>query len=102
MADNARNGDTWNYSVGFGSRFTSQAIDDTFRNLFPELVEKHEEIMQERIRLLGEGRVQKERDEYKGIMNSRDSSGERGDLQGLMALLAGIFAVVIFIFMRFL
>lgn len=76
--------------------------DDTFRNLFPELVEKHEEIMQERIRLLGEGRVQKERDEYKGIMNSSDSSGERGDLQGLMALLAGIFAVVIFIFMRFL
>ncbi len=33
VADNASNGDTWNYSVGFRNRFTSQAIDDTFRNL---------------------------------------------------------------------
>ncbi|WP_405207318.1 S8 family serine peptidase [Aquimarina sp. LLG6339-5] len=33
VANNAGNGDTWNYSVGFRNRFTSQAIDDTFRNL---------------------------------------------------------------------
>ncbi|WP_298545866.1 S8 family serine peptidase [uncultured Aquimarina sp.] len=33
VADNASSGDTWNYSVGFRNRFTSQAIDDTFRNL---------------------------------------------------------------------
>ncbi|WP_299256293.1 S8 family serine peptidase [uncultured Aquimarina sp.] len=33
VASNASNGDTWNYSVGFRNRFTSQAIDDTFRNL---------------------------------------------------------------------
>lgn len=33
VARNARNGDTWNYSVGFRNRFTSQAIDNAFRNL---------------------------------------------------------------------
>ncbi|GAA4272531.1 S8 family serine peptidase [Aquimarina gracilis] len=33
VASNAGNGDTWNYSVGFRNRFTSQAIDDAFRNL---------------------------------------------------------------------
>ncbi|WP_299184919.1 S8 family serine peptidase [uncultured Aquimarina sp.] len=33
VANNAGNGDTWNYSVGFRSRFTSQSIDNVFRNL---------------------------------------------------------------------
>ncbi|WP_109437905.1 MULTISPECIES: S8 family peptidase [Aquimarina] len=33
VANNARNGDTWNYSVGFRNRATSQAIDNAFRNL---------------------------------------------------------------------
>lgn len=33
VANNASNGDTWNYSIGFRNRFTSQAIDDAFRNL---------------------------------------------------------------------
>ena len=33
VADNANAGETWNFSVGFNSRFTSQAIDDAFRNL---------------------------------------------------------------------
>ncbi|WP_062059046.1 S8 family serine peptidase [Aquimarina longa] len=30
---NARNGDTWNYSIGFSQRNTSRAIEDAFRNL---------------------------------------------------------------------
>ena len=33
VANNAGNGDTWNYSVGFRNRATSQAIDNAFRNL---------------------------------------------------------------------
>ncbi|WP_188112220.1 S8 family serine peptidase [Aquimarina sp. RZ0] len=33
VANNANSGDTWNYSVGFLNRFTSRAIDETFRNL---------------------------------------------------------------------
>ncbi|KZS38178.1 hypothetical protein AWE51_19255 [Aquimarina aggregata] len=33
VARNAGNGDTWNYSVGFRNRSTSQAIDNAFRNL---------------------------------------------------------------------
>ncbi|WP_109299126.1 S8 family serine peptidase [Aquimarina sp. AU474] len=33
VANNASNGDTWNYSVGFRNRATSQAIDNAFRNL---------------------------------------------------------------------
>ncbi len=33
VARNARNGDTWNYSVGFRNRSTSQSIDNAFRNL---------------------------------------------------------------------
>jgi len=33
VANNARNGDTWNYSVGFEERTISQADEDAFRNL---------------------------------------------------------------------
>ncbi len=33
VANNAGNTDTWNYSVGFRNRYTSQTIDDAFRNL---------------------------------------------------------------------
>ncbi len=33
VANNVGNGDTWNYSVGFRNRATSQAIDNAFRNL---------------------------------------------------------------------
>ncbi|WP_109852351.1 S8 family serine peptidase [Aquimarina sp. AU58] len=33
VARNARNGDTWNYSVGYRNRQTNVAIDNAFRNL---------------------------------------------------------------------
>lgn len=33
VARNARNGDTWNYSIGPRQRSTSQAVDNAFRNL---------------------------------------------------------------------
>ncbi len=33
VANNASNGDTWNYSIGSRTRATSQAIDNAFRNL---------------------------------------------------------------------
>mmetsp|Transcript_9784 Transcript_9784/g.14389 ORF Transcript_9784/g.14389 Transcript_9784/m.14389 type:complete len:224 (+) Transcript_9784:237-908(+) len=76
--------------------------NESFRKLFPELVDQHEEIMQERIKLLGETRVQKERDDYYGVMNSSDKKGEAGEVQGLMAVFTAFVAIVIFFAMRFL
>lgn len=75
--------------------------DKTFQQLFPELVEKHKEIMHERIRLLGENKVQKERDEYKGIIHSSEHKGD-GEIRVLMAFIAGLVALAVFFAMSFL
>jgi len=75
--------------------------DEKFKMLFPELVTKYEELMQERIRLIGENRVMREREEF-ALMN-RSEHKENEELQGLFAMMAGFVALVSILFaMRFL
>lgn len=70
--------------------------DEQFRKLFPELVKKHKEITEERIKLLGESRVMKEKEDY--ALMSRSEKKENAELQGLLAFLAGLVAVVSILF----
>lgn len=76
-----------------------------FQSLFPELVEKHEVLLQERIKLLGEVRVEKERDEMNKLMMKSSSDKDKGGLglEGLLAAFAGLVALVSILFaVRFL
>lgn len=75
--------------------------DAQFRQLFPELVEKHEEIMNERIKLLGEHAIQKEKEEF-AVMN-RSNKNDNEQIQSVLTLLAGFVALLSVLFaMRFL
>lgn len=75
--------------------------DPQFRQLFPELVEKHEEIMNERIKLLGEHAVQQEKEEF-AVMN-RSNKKDNEQIQSVLTLLAGFVALLSVLFaMRFL
>lgn len=75
--------------------------DPQFRQLFPELVEKHEEIMNERIKLLGEDAVQQEKEEF-AVMN-RSNKKDNEQIQSVLTLLAGFVALLSVLFaMRFL
>ncbi len=79
--------------------------DAQFQKLFPELVEKHKQLMEERIKIMGEQDFEKEREEMNRLMkrSSTDKDGREFGLQGLLATFAGIFALVsIFIAMRML
>eukprot|EP01083_Nonionella_stella_P238229 834986_1 len=75
--------------------------DEKFQKLFPDLVEKHKEITEERIRVLGENRVLREKEEF-AVMN-RSEKKDNEELQGLFAIMAGFVAVLSILFaMRFL
>ena len=75
--------------------------DPQFRQLFPELVEKHEEIMNERIKLLGEDAIQQEKEEF-AVMN-RSNKKDNEQIQSVLTLLAGFVALLSVLFaMRFL
>lgn len=75
--------------------------DTQFRQLFPELVEKHEEIMNERIKLLGEHAIQQEKEEF-AVMN-RSNKKDNEQIQSVLTLLAGFVALLSVLFaMRFL
>eukprot|EP00979_Chaetoceros_neogracilis_P016853 scaffold10038_cov267-Chaetoceros_neogracile.AAC.1 len=67
--------------------------DELFRKLFPELVERHEYIMKERIKLLGEQTVRRENEEY-SIMN-RSEKNEEEQMRGILALGAGFFVAIL-------
>ena len=74
---------------------------EQFQKLFPELVKKHEEIMQERIELLGENRVLREGEEYR-LMNGTSETKEKEEVH-FLAVMAGFVALVSILFaMRFL
>jgi len=74
----------------------SNIKDEQFRKLFPELVLKSEEIMMERIKLLGEQRVLKEKEEF-AVMN-RSEKKEDEVMQGVLAVLAGFVALLSVLF----
>ena len=74
----------------------SNIKDEQFRKLFPELVDKSEEIMMERIKLLGEQRVLKEKEEF-AVMN-RSEKKEDEVMQGVLAVLAGFVALLSVLF----
>ncbi len=77
--------------------------DAQFQKLFPELVEKHKQLMEERIKTMGEQSFAKEREEMNRLMkrSSSEKGGREFGLQGLLATFAGIVALVsIFFAMR--
>eukprot|EP00553_Chaetoceros_curvisetus_P007824 CAMPEP_0204613682 /NCGR_PEP_ID=MMETSP0717-20131115/1603_1 /ASSEMBLY_ACC=CAM_ASM_000666 /TAXON_ID=230516 /ORGANISM="Chaetoceros curvisetus" /LENGTH=226 /DNA_ID=CAMNT_0051626179 /DNA_START=18 /DNA_END=698 /DNA_ORIENTATION=+ len=77
--------------------------DAQFQKLFPELVEKHKQLMEERIKTMGEQTFAKEREEMNRLMkrSSSEKGGREFGLQGLLATFAGIVALVsIFFAMR--
>jgi ubiquitin-conjugating enzyme E2 J2 len=95
-------------SVGQKKKFAHHSLafnvkDEQFQSLFPELVKKHEELMEERIKLLGESKVMKENEEFANMVPSEDKENEEVLLQGLLAIMAGFVALVSILFaMRFL
>lgn len=71
--------------------------DAQFKNLFPELVTKHKQLLEERIEREGSKKVEKERFEYQQ-MNKRSRENEFWQLNGVIATLAGFVALVSIMF----
>lgn len=68
--------------------------DATFQKLFPELVKRHEEIMDERIRLRGLDCVNKENAEVEKMAISQRRE-RREELHSVLALTAGLVALLV-------
>lgn len=66
--------------------------NEQFKKLFPDLVKKHEELLEARIRLVGESRVNSEREEFALLNKSENSDNE--ELQGLIAMITGLVALL--------
>lgn len=76
-----------NHSLEFNAR------DELFRKLFPELVEKHEEIMQQRIMLLGQSAVNREKDEFANSLNSLENN-DGDQFQNIFAIVGAFVALL--------
>jgi ubiquitin-conjugating enzyme E2 J2 len=66
--------------------------DDTFRKMFPELVKRHEEIMEERIRTRGLECVTKDKAEVEKMSISHKRA-RKEELQSIIALVVGLLAL---------
>jgi len=66
--------------------------DDTFRKMFPEMVKRHEEIMEERIRTRGLECVTKDKAEVEKMTISHKRA-RKEELQSIIALVVGLLAL---------
>lgn len=67
--------------------------DELFRKLFPELVQKHDEIMQQRITLLGQNTVNMETDEFANSLKSMEKN-EGDQFQSIFAIVGAFVALI--------
>jgi Ubiquitin-protein ligase len=67
--------------------------DELFRKLFPELVQKHDEIMQQRIKLLGQNTVNRETDEFANSLKSMEKN-EGDQFQSIFAIVGAFVALI--------